>query len=99
MLLYLIHDGTYTKIGITDNWRKRLHTIQTGNPHDLLTRALFNYDSIPDQAVKDLEKRLHTQLRNFHRRGEWFLLPEEIIDRIAVASPIDLLNNQISFRQ
>ena len=94
--LYIIQDGKYYKIGITDNWKKRLSTIQTGNPNDLLTRALYEYDtSIPVQAIKDLENRLHLQLKKYHRRGEWFELPSDILSRLLSANPTDLLNNKI----
>ncbi len=96
MYLYLVDSGEYTKIGITKDMNSRLHTIQTGNPHPCHVARIFDYSGVPTQAVKDLEKRLHTLLRRQHHRGEWFKLHTTTRFVLLNISPSDLLQNKVN---
>lgn len=74
-MVYLISDGTHTKIGISNNPRKRLAALQTAN-----SKKLRIIEVLP--GGRSLEERLH---RHFHRKrleGEWFNLDEDDIAQI-----------------
>ena len=68
MYLYIIQSKEYLKIGIANNPRKRLRTLQTGNPHKL--KILNKYYCI--RNANEIEKKVHYLLKPYHVRGEWF---------------------------
>lgn len=59
---YLMFDGRYYKIGITNNLQKRLKSIKTCNP-DII---LISY------TQRNIEHYLHNKFIEFHHSGEWF---------------------------
>ncbi len=68
--VYLITDGQYVKIGISDNPIHRINDLQVSNP-----RELSFICQIPLRDKKDalsLESYLHKVYHRFHVRGEWF---------------------------
>ena len=75
--VYLISDGTYTKIGITNNLTKRLKVLQTGNPH-----KLTYIDYVPCDDASRVEKELHNLYALKHMVGEWFNLNEVDVKNI-----------------
>ena len=69
-------DFNHTKIGMTGgDPMKRLAQLQTGNSH-----KLFIYKTIKTQFPADLEKKIHAKLHKEHVHGEWFNIPESLID-------------------
>jgi predicted GIY-YIG superfamily endonuclease len=68
--LYIIQaKGTdYFKIGITNDLKKRLSTLQTGSPIKLY---LVRYYLIYTDANK-LEKLIHNYLSEYHIHLEWY---------------------------
>lgn len=53
------------KIGFATSWRKRLHSLQIGNPEELKLYALI-------RGTQDEEKALHERFADRRIRGEWF---------------------------
>ena len=70
--IYLISDGTFIKIGITSNIRKRIKNLQTGNPNKL--KVIFTY--YVDNA-EQLEMELHKKFKRKRKAGEWFDLTDD----------------------
>lgn len=75
--VYLITDGTYTKIGISNNPQKRLRSLQTANPRKLSIAHTVQLESKDDASL--LEFALHQYFDKARVSGEWILLPFEII--------------------
>lgn len=75
--VYLIHDSnnnTY-KIGRTNNLKKRLQNLGTGNPH------LHMVDHVIWNDVNYLEKYLHKRLDMYReKKSEYFNLPKEQVE-------------------
>lgn len=71
-MLYLIQSGKYTKIGFTANLNARMHNYRSCNP------------SIKLLGIREgdvfLEKRYHYIFRNRFVQGEWFDIPEYIVN-------------------
>ena len=67
----------YYKIGIADNVKKRLATLQTGNPEKLtvLYKKEFAY-------CTKLEKHIHNKYKNNRKTGEWFTLKEKDLEEL-----------------
>jgi len=65
------------KIGVTNNPLKRVEVLQTGCPFDISLKMAF----VTPNAVTE-EKRIHKELLQFKRRGEWFNLTSDHLDRI-----------------
>ena len=65
-------DGGYTKIGISVNPEKRVSSLQTGNPNDLVLLAASEFTK-----AKQKEQELHRRYEQQRQNGEWFDLPEE----------------------
>lgn len=71
-------DGTnYTKIGRTSDIAKRLETLQTGCPYNLVPIGFW----LVDRAT-EMEMFLHWQLRKYRVRLEWFDLPESVLTTV-----------------
>jgi len=65
--VYMIRSGECVKIGKSDDPRKRLDQMQTGNPQEL--KLIGFWES--EDACKD-EQRLHEIFAEGKERGEWF---------------------------
>lgn len=68
--VYFLHDGTYTKIGISNNVKKRLQMLQIGNPNKI---NIIAHSKILDNA-QSIERALHKKYKKYKTVGEWFLL-------------------------
>jgi plasmid maintenance system antidote protein VapI len=79
-------DNGYIKIGVTrDSAVNRVKTLQVGCPYELKVIASFNVNGV----LEEIETLLHTQLKRFHLRGEWFHLDaSEAIRFISVSLPL-----------
>ena len=63
------------KIGLSGDVEKRLQTLQTGFPQDLI---VHHKEPIEAKRVRILEKKIHTELSYKRARGEWFnMTPQE----------------------
>lgn len=76
--LYLMQNGDFLKVGISDNPTRRIKDMQTGNPIEitLLQSKVFGSRSKAEQA----ESRVHNKLKalGLHVRGEWFNKCDEV---------------------
>lgn len=71
MFIYIMHDGTATKVGVGREPTKRLASLQGGNPR--LIKLL--YVSIPLNTLTAyfVESRVHHRIGERRRlQGEWF---------------------------
>lgn len=74
--VYVIqHELGLYKIGISQNPKKRLSGLQTGSPFKLSLVQTEN----PVDAGR-VEKYLHDKLSRYHFRGEWFDLPDDLLE-------------------
>ncbi len=80
--IYLIREGkkiqkNYFKIGMSSLYKNksdRLSSLQIGNP-----RELFLIKKIENKHNYKLETYFHQNLQNYHYRGEWFYLNQDIL--------------------
>jgi len=82
--IYLIREGkkrqkNYFKIGMSSLYTNkkngsRLSALQIGNP-----RELFLIKKIENKDNDKLETYFHQNLQNYHYRGEWFYLNQDIL--------------------
>ena len=68
------------KIGITNNIKKRVSTLNTGNTEDLCVLGAIKYNT-RKEAI-DTEKKLHEQFAGRRIRGEWFDIKYEDVQNI-----------------
>lgn len=75
-IIYVIQaTGTdYFKVGYTSDIDKRLQTLQIGCPHKLKIIATLD----AGEYTETTEKFIHTLLRPYRVRGEWFQLIEYV---------------------
>lgn len=72
MTIYFIRDGDNVKIGYTSRKpQERLKQLQTGNPTKLKLIGSM-------RGTQKKEAELHRMFKNYHVRGEWFVLSSEI---------------------
>ena len=74
--MYFIQCNEFVKIGTTNNIKKRLSTMQVGCPYTLYVVCSFSNLTLAD------EFKIHSALNRYRRNGEWFLLPEEIMNSL-----------------
>lgn len=82
-MTYLISDGEFFKIGVSNDVLDREAKCQMGNARQLDILAL---------ACGDQEKKLHDQFKEHHVRGEWFRQSPEIIQWFSSNGFINLFN-------
>lgn len=70
MYLYVLYDGSYYKIGVSNDPYKRRNTCQTGNPNFIELIAVVN--CLNSQYARWLESHLHSYFCRYRKRGEWF---------------------------
>ena len=68
-VVYFITDGTYTKIGVSNNVNHRLSILQVANPLELSI-----VKTIESNTPYKLEAELHEKYKEYSIRGEWFKL-------------------------
>lgn len=57
------------KIGLSGDVEKRLSTLQTGSPVDLM---IHHKEPVETKQVRKLEKKIHRELNHKRIKGEWF---------------------------
>lgn len=71
----ITNDGkTLFKIGYSTNPKKRLSTLQTGNPNISLLHTIH--------SKRDLECVIHKNLSEYKIKNEWFKIPIDINDLV-----------------
>lgn len=86
MYVYIIKSGDLYKIGKAENPKKRLKSLQTGNPIELELQYTKK-----SQKSLELETKLHNHklIKEFRIRGEWFKLPDNILKYIVIEFGFD----------
>jgi len=69
--LYAISNGDQVKLGMSSDVNKRLKSMQTASPAELVLLWKYYIANTPADAIK-IEKMLHRACKEFHVRGEWF---------------------------
>lgn len=69
MYLYFISDSENIKVGIAKDIRKRIKSLQTGNPYGL---TVYRTVKIPEAYAKIIENDVHSYLSQYRLTGEWF---------------------------
>ena len=64
--LYILSDGTYYKVGISNDYNKRFRNIQTGNAKKVLPLWIFKCED-----AGYLEKIIHKAFFDKKIQGEW----------------------------
>ncbi len=82
--LYAISNGDQIKLGMSSDVNKRLKTMQTASPAELVLLWKYYIANTPADAIK-IEKMLHRACKQFHIRGEWF--ERECIDTVNSFNP------------
>lgn len=80
MFLYVIGSDNIQKIGYSNNVETRLQKLQTGNPERLV---IHHKVSVPEDRVRIMEKKIHSEMAYLRVRGEWFkTTPENAIAQV-----------------
>lgn len=77
--IYVIHieDTDYYKFGVSQNLSRRLKDLRSATPFklNLLYSCVFN-------DVYDIESTIHSKIREFYVKSEWFKMKKDIVDSI-----------------
>jgi Meiotically Up-regulated Gene 113 (MUG113) protein len=87
--LYLIKAAAtrLIKIGVSTQVEQRLKALETANGSALILLKVWNCFSIRYRASR-VENLLHNSFRQFRQQGEWFDLPESVLNKLlAVSDP------------
>ena len=77
-IVYCVECKGYYKFGVTStSMKRRLVTMQTGNPFDikLIWVARSN-------KIRKYERQIHKIIRGSHHRGEWYDIPQILAKQI-----------------
>ena len=67
----------------------RVRSLQTGNPNEIYIHAVFIFQDVTPQDVRDMERYCHELLGNYRMKGEWFSVsPEAAAEVIGEAMDI-----------
>ena len=69
------------KIGYAKDWSRRFGNLQGDNSFKLKGKVLFRFASL--KSARLVESFLHSKLRDYHIRNEWFLANFDEVKRIA----------------
>lgn len=79
--IYVITDGSMTKVGISRKVKKRLSIIRTSCSNKAIQLAFSQEDDL--EVVERAEAIAHERLRRFRSHGEWFSVdPERAIKSV-----------------
>ena len=70
------HPHGFFKVGMSKKPFKRYETFRVASPYELVLHTIMSTDDEADT----LEKRIHEKLSDYHWRGEWFNVPEQILE-------------------
>ena len=80
--VYVLQCNEFIKVGIAGDVVARVAELQVGNPHPI--RILGHW--IATDAIRE-EEIIHSHLERYRERGEWFRLPKQMMDTIAMKLP------------
>jgi len=90
--IYLIKSGKYHKIGKSQEPERRLKDLQMSNPIELKLIETTTLDDIISDpryvnrykrtSIDKLEAVMHSRLHSYRVRGEWFELPEKVLNQV-----------------
>lgn len=80
--VYFVTDGDFIKIGIAKDVKKRLQTLQTGNPKRL---KVLKTIALQDDEARMQEENYHRKFRDYNACGEWFKMCDELC--VAIGLP------------
>lgn len=75
--VYVISDGTAVKVGRSDDPKRRLKGLQTGNPRSLEIVHVVEFSTELESAR--YEKHLHTVFASRKAHGEWFAIEPDLV--------------------
>ena len=70
--VYLLESAGFYKIGVAEDLKARISSIQSGTPHEVTIVDFF-----PSYHPYEDEQHLHEMWQKYHTRGEWFSLPAQ----------------------
>lgn len=74
-MIYVIDDGSENyKIGTTNNIKRRVNSLKTGNAAKLKVLFTFEGDRKTEQAI-------HKELKSYRKSGEWFSYKEQDVEK------------------
>lgn len=81
MYIYIIHNGSAYKIGISKDPARRLKQLQTAAATKL---SIYTTYAVPSKIAKKLETQLHRMFWQSRARynGEWFVFTEAHLETI-----------------
>lgn len=83
--IYFIYDGKYVKMGMSENPRKRLKELQTGNPNQMILLHSFIGNDECYEAIQE-------EFKEYNYRSEWYCFDGELkkfIDSRFIPKTID----------
>lgn len=75
--VYFMQAGEFVKVGVAIDIKTRMAMLQIGCPYSI--KLLHCFQS--EDAYAD-ESSIHGELARYHFRGEWFMLPQAVIELI-----------------
>ena len=82
--VYVVCCEGFVKIGFATSVSARLSNLQIGCPFELKLMKVFKSDDIVE-----MERKLHRELVPYWHRGEWFKLPDWLMERLLRAETVD----------
>ena len=70
------------KVGVASNVQQRLGSLQIGNPYRLVLLKV-----IKSHTPFELENMIHNGLHKYRRDGEWFELPDKVLELLLKSFP------------
>lgn len=77
------------KIGWSQDVDARIRSLQTGCPYQI---EVINVIA----TAPEMERRIHGWLSQYRIHGEWFVLPNDIAERLADVTEAEMLSAQIA---
>jgi len=68
------NENGFMKIGFSQDPKKRLSSLQTGNIENL---KIYHIEEVADERVRLVEKAIHREISHHREKGEWFRLSSE----------------------
>lgn len=75
LCVYFIGCNEYTKIGYTNDIKRRMREIQTCNPYNI--KLLYIINNVHNVSI---EKHAHLHFKQYHIRGEWYKISDSQIN-------------------
>lgn len=80
--VYIVRSGRFIKVGVAKDVQRRIGMMQIGNPVEIVLLK-----SIPHLEPYELEESIHSDLERYHVRGEWFDVPDSVLQSLLQSLP------------